>query len=87
MDNSNVVPGRRGNALSFNGVDELAVRRHADGSSVGLPVYRHAEFTVALWVNGIGNAQASTPVNGDRRVFSEASTTTPVPHWVEPAEL
>jgi hypothetical protein len=79
MDNSNLVVGRRGNALAFNGADELAVRDHTVTPSVGLPLIRHNALTVALWVNGVGNAQPTTPSNGDRRVFSEGSTTNNAP--------
>jgi hypothetical protein len=73
MDDTNLVPGQRGNALSFNGTDELAMRNHG-GGSVGLPIAQHNAFTISLWVNGVGNGQPSTPNNGDRRVFSEGST-------------
>jgi len=77
MDASNIVPGRRNNAFSFNGTDELLVHYNTNG--FGLPVYTHTKYTVTLWANGVGNAQPTTPANGDRRVFAEGSTANNAP--------
>jgi hypothetical protein len=67
MDGSNVGAGLRGNSLTFNGTNSMAVRIHTN--SPGLPIYSYPAYTVALWVKGNFTNQF------DRRVFSESSNT------------
>jgi hypothetical protein len=66
MDASNIVPGKTGNALTFDGVEEYLSRM--DTNSNGLPITSNPAFTVAFWVNAFGTGQS------DRRLFSEGST-------------
>lgn len=68
---ANLVVGRRGNALAFNGANTLLYREHTD--SVGLPISSHPSYTVALWVRGSYSNQL------DRRIFSESSNTNQSP--------
>jgi hypothetical protein len=70
MDASNLVPGMSGQAMTFDGVEELLVRFPEEGE--GLPIYQHPQFTVCMWVNGPGDQP-------DRRAFSEGSTTSQSP--------
>lgn len=65
MSAANIVPGKWNNAFQFNGTNALLER--INGSTQDLPIYKHPNFTVSLWVNA--------NVNTDRRVFSEGSTT------------
>lgn len=65
MSGADIVPGKWGNALQFNGTNAYLERISNPGDA--LPIYQHPDFTVSLWV--LGNAQ------GDRRVFSEGSLT------------
>lgn len=66
MGATNLVSGRWGNALEFNAAAQQGLERiHNPGDD--LPIYNHPDFTVALWVNGLPQA--------DRRVFSEGSLT------------
>jgi GH35 family endo-1,4-beta-xylanase len=65
MGAANLVPGRHGNALSFDGATQFLGRVHAREN--GLPIYGATNYTVALWVRGQGAGQL------DRRVFSESS--------------
>lgn len=60
------VPGRRGNAVLFNGTSALLVDDLA--GSATLPAYSHPAYTVTLWVKG------SYVNQSDRRVFSESSS-------------
>lgn len=70
MDSSNLTAGQRGNAMQFNGTDEVAVRYTTN--SIGLPLYSNLSYSVSLWVQGAGT-------QSDRRVFSEGSTTNNTP--------
>ena len=70
MDASNIVEGRRGSALSFDGSTEYAVRISDPAENTGLPIYSNPAYTITLWV------KASLPRATDRRIFSEANTGT-----------
>src|SRR4051812_45654695 len=75
MDASSLVPGHKGNALSFDGLSQYAVRYHdLTGPDTGLPITRSRNFTISYWVKGTGAGQS------DRRMFAEgsSSTTTPI---------
>jgi len=61
---ANVVPGKRGNAISFNGVNSLLMCFSKNG--IGLPAYSHTSCTVAMWVKG--NTSTETG-----RIFSEST--------------
>jgi hypothetical protein len=65
MSEANLVPGRRGNAMSFDGSEQSNHYLAYTNNANGLPIYNSGAYTVMLWVKGIGAAQ------GDRRVFSE----------------
>jgi hypothetical protein len=74
MDNSNLVPGQKGNALAFRATADLTAaeaqlltRINQPGDA--LPVYNNEAYTISFWVNAVGTGQT------DRRVFSEGSTT------------
>src|SRR5262245_41166567 len=73
LDASNFVPGHRGNGAQFDGTSEILSRIYTVGAGAGLPVTPTRRFTVAFWVNGVGNTQ------GDRRMFSEGSSTVTQP--------
>jgi hypothetical protein len=66
MDAGNLMPGKFGQAMSFDGVEEYLAIQH-NGAN-GLPVANRPSFSISLWVNGDGVAQQ------DKRVFSEGST-------------
>lgn len=70
MDGENVVPGMRGNALFFNGSDELLFTNTNDGVNPRLPIHNNPRKTICMWVMGQGTTQV------DRRIFAEASMTT-----------
>ncbi len=70
MDGENIVPGIRGNAVSFNGIDELLFTNTNDGLNPRLPIHNNPRKTICMWVKGQGSTQ------GDRRIFAEASMTT-----------
>jgi hypothetical protein len=59
--------GTASGAVLFDGVDDLVALTQA----AGLPVTNDPEFTIAMWVKG--------PVQSDRRVFSEGSSTSGTP--------
>jgi len=67
IDSSNLVPGRRGNALTFNGADEHLIVSGMSGAS--LPASIYPAYSVAFWVKGDGTNQL------DKRVFAESSST------------
>src|SRR4051812_16792950 len=46
MDANNIVAGRRGSALSFDGVSQYAVRYSDLAEDTGLPIYRSRSYTV-----------------------------------------
>ena len=59
--------GTPGGALTFDGVDDyVSVLQQS-----GLPIYRSPAYTIALWVKGLPQ--------GDRRLYSEGSTTSNTP--------
>ncbi len=62
---SNAVPGRWGNAFQFNGTNASMERIH--GTNDAMPVYKHPDFTVSLWVNALPQT--------DKRVYAEGNTT------------
>ena len=62
MAASNLVTGKFGNALAFDGATQYA------NQIGGLPIYSVSNYTVALWVNGLGT-------QAGKAVFSEASAT------------
>jgi hypothetical protein len=68
MSEANLVPGRRGNAMTFDGSSQYLAHTHAGAN--GLPIYNSGTYTVMLWVKGNGATQPA-----DRRVFSEGSNT------------
>lgn len=70
MGPANVVPGRWGNAMQFDATPQTLLER-LPGPGEGLPIYQHPNFTVSLWVQG--------GIQGDRRVYSEGSTTNAQP--------
>lgn len=61
------TPGKFGNAINFNGVDQHAVYTRITEN--GLPISRSAAYTVAFWVQGVGAGQ------NDLRAFAEGSMT------------
>lgn len=67
LDNSNLIAGRRGNAIFFNGNDEFLTRTNGPGD--GLPAYAYPAYTVMMWVKGYFTNQL------DRRVWCESSNT------------
>ncbi len=67
MSSANVVPGMRGNGMSFNGVSQLMFADTSTGANPGLPLQKNVRKTICLWVKGNGSAQQ------DKRFFSEAS--------------
>ncbi|HTG43513.1 MAG TPA: LamG domain-containing protein, partial [Verrucomicrobiae bacterium] len=73
LDPSYVVPGKRGNALSFNGVDQYAFYIDPPERDSGLPIAQGHRYSVAFWVKGAGAGQS------DRRMFSESSSLTTDP--------
>jgi hypothetical protein len=69
MGVGNFIPGRYGNAATFDGASQMLSRIYTFGEDNGLPVYRARRYTVAMWVKGLGSQPQ------DRRVFAEGSTT------------
>jgi len=68
LDPSTLVAGKRGQALSFDGASQYAWFTTQPDTDTGLPISRHAAFTVALWVKAVGTGQT------DRRAFSESNS-------------
>lgn len=65
MGSTNLVPGKWGNALSFEGAKSQFARRiHNPGDS--LPIYSRSNFTVAFW--------AKAPLGSTGWAFAESST-------------
>lgn len=63
---SDLVSGKFGKAFTFEFARKTLLRRtHLAGDE--LPIYKHRELTVSMWVNG-------APFQTDLRVFSEGST-------------
>lgn len=69
LTQTNIVAGRFGGALALNGIDQFAGLYHAGDH--GLPAYSQ-KYTIAFWVKG-------NPGQADRRIFAEASDTSPTP--------
>jgi len=68
LTGDDVVPGKFGNAFSFdNARQTLLSRVHA--ADENLPANKHAAHTISMWVNVTGEGQ------NDLRVFSEGNTT------------
>jgi len=60
-----LVPGFKGNAASFDNVNQTLLGYIARPNDE-LPINQHPAFTVSLWVNG-------APNQNDRRIFSEGN--------------
>ncbi len=67
IDSTNLVLGKFGSAMAFDGVTEIAHR------TTGFPVASSPEYTVAFWVKADGTAQ------NDLRLFAEGSDATNTP--------
>ncbi|MBI4661725.1 MAG: immunoglobulin domain-containing protein [Verrucomicrobia bacterium] len=64
---ADLVPGKSGNAFKFvNARQTMLERVHLAADE--LPIYKHPNFSISLWVNG-------PPGQQDLRVFSESSAT------------
>src|SRR5689334_15667108 len=50
MTGADVVPGMRGNALSFDGATKYLSKLYNFGDDIGLPVYSKRYYTIAMWV-------------------------------------
>ncbi len=66
---TNVVAGKWGNAIYFDGVGTLL--KHTFNASDPMPIYKQAAHTISIWVN----AGPNTAAMNDRRFFSESSLT------------
>lgn len=66
-DSTNLVPGKFGNAMEFDGVTEIAYR------TSGFPIASNNQYSVSFWVKADGTIQS------DLRVFAEGSNTTNTP--------
>lgn len=68
MDASSFVPGRFGQAASFNGSSAYLRKDHDPEAypATGMPIYRASRYTITLWVKG--------PAQTARYLFTEAST-------------
>jgi hypothetical protein len=64
---ADLVNGRWGKAFRFSNERQTMLERLSLPTD-DLPIYKHPNFTVSMWVNG-------PPYQQDLRVFSEASTT------------
>src|SRR6185436_13993291 len=64
LDAGNLVTGSRGNALAFNGLDEMVFRSFTNGAS--LPGYNTTSYTVVAWVKA--------PLQTDRRIWAMGNT-------------
>lgn len=67
IDSSNLVPGKFGTAMEFDGISEIAYR------TSGFPISSNNEYSVAFWVKADGTIQS------DLRVFAEGSNATNTP--------
>ncbi|MFN7140161.1 MAG: LamG domain-containing protein, partial [Limisphaerales bacterium] len=70
LDTSHLVPGKFGQALSFNGVSQFLSLTNQGQKH--LPVYSLGEFTIAMWVRGEERQD-------NRIVFAEGSLTDKTP--------
>ncbi len=70
MSETNLVPGKWGNAMKFytNAVGMLT-RTHAPGDA--LPIYQYPEFTISVWLKapGVNNANGTVTATGSGRRF------------------
>ena len=64
---SDVVPGKNGNAFSFDNARQTLLSRVHEADD-DLPANKHASHTITMWVNVVGEGQ------NDLRVFSEGNT-------------
>jgi hypothetical protein len=62
MDSNSLVPGRFGNALTFDGLTQFGRRTN------GVAIYSLTNYSISFWVNADPTGQ------NDRRVFSEGSS-------------
>jgi hypothetical protein len=65
---TNLVAGRYGNAIQFNGTNQYCYFTTPSGQNIGLPINRNPSYTISFWVKGNNN-------QAEGRVFSIASTT------------
>jgi hypothetical protein len=73
MTADNLVPGQRGNGMTFNGSNQLLWADTSTGTNPGLPLQNSVRKTICLWIKADGSAQQ------DRRFFAEASMATNAP--------
>jgi len=68
MDASSFVPGRFGQAASFNGSSTYLRKDHGpeDYPATGMPIYRASRYTITMWVKG--------PAQTGKYLFTEGST-------------
>ena len=67
LDQSAVVTGQDGNAVSFDAAEKTMLARTSGEGADRLPVSSHPEHSIAMWVNVKGTGQ------NDLRIFSEGS--------------
>ena len=73
MSAANVVPGMRGNGMSFDGASQLMFADTSTGANPGLPLQKNVRKTICLWIKADGSLQQ------DKRFFAEASMATNTP--------
>lgn len=67
LDQSAVVTGQDGNAVSFDAAEKTMLARTSGATGDRLPVSSHPEHSIVMWVNVKGTGQ------NDLRIFSEGS--------------
>jgi len=68
LTSTNLVPGKRGNCLRFNGLDQcLELTHSSDSETTGLPIFSTNGYTVSFWVNG-------PPGQYNKTIFAEGKT-------------
>ena len=67
LDQSALVPGQDGNAVSFDAAEKTMLSRTSGAASDLLPISRNPEHSIVMWVKVKGTGQ------DDRRIFSEGS--------------
>ena len=73
MSSANVVPGMRGNGMSFDGASQLMFADTSTAANPGLPLQNNVRKTICLWIKADGPAQQ------DKRFFAEASMASNTP--------
>ncbi|MDB6071407.1 MAG: hypothetical protein JWL81_2578, partial [Verrucomicrobiales bacterium] len=73
MTAANLAVGHSGNAMTFNGTNQLLWADTGTGANPGLPLQNNVRKTICMWIKGDGPAQQ------DRRFFAEASMATNTP--------